>query len=35
MIFGIFMSILIVEGSVKNCVDYVVVCVGVRFCEDL
>ena len=29
------MSILIVEGSVKSCVDYVVACVGVRFCEDL
>ena len=29
------MSIWIVEGSMKNCVDYVVVCVGVRFCEDL
>ena len=29
------MSILIVEGSMKNCVDYVVVCVGVRFCEEL
>ena len=35
MIFGIFMSILIVEGRVKNCVDYVAVCVCVRFCEDL
>ena len=34
-IFGIFKSILIVEGSVKSCVDYVVVCVGVRLCEDL
>ena len=29
------MSILIVEGSVKSCVGYVVVCVGVIFCEDL
>ena len=29
------MSILIVEGSVKSSVDYVVVCVGMRFCEDL
>ena len=34
-IFGIFKSILRVEGSVKGCVEYVFVCVGVRFCEGL
>ena len=34
-VFGIFKSILIGEGSVKGYVDYVFVCVGVRFCEGL